>query len=101
MLREFPSWERRSGLAGRSRAVRREASLPCRREPSVETLGKGLRGFRARRWLLSPAMWVPEIKLRPSGLEAKTLYLMKIPHERKDGSGNASSWESMTFHMFV
>jgi hypothetical protein len=46
-------------------------------------------------------MWVPEIKLRPSGLEAKTLYLMKIPHERKDGSGNASSWESMTFHMFV
>ena len=56
MLREFPSWERRSGLAGRSRAVRREASLPCRREPSVETLGKGLRGFRARRWLLSPAV---------------------------------------------
>lgn len=55
MLRKFPSLELSSVLAGRFRAVQRKAGLPCRQEPSVETLGKGLRGIRARRWLLSPA----------------------------------------------
>lgn len=56
MLRKFPSWERRSRFASKSRAARRKASLPCDREPSVKTLGKGLRGIRARRWRLSPAV---------------------------------------------
>lgn len=53
MLRKFPSLELPSRLAGRFRAVQREAGLPCSREPSVETLGKGLRGIQAR--ILSPA----------------------------------------------
>lgn len=55
MLRKFRSLERRSGLASKSSAVRPEANLRCCREPSVETLGKGLQGIRTRRWFLPRA----------------------------------------------
>lgn len=75
MLRKFPSLERRSGLASKSSVVRPEASRRCYREPSVETLGKGLQGIRTRRWLLprasacqrpSPSHWGMEKRLYSS-----------------------------------